>query len=112
VKYTLDLQSPDYAVLLSAVRSQIVAMAVHANKQALLFGRTSRQHREATAYVNTLKLCEAALQDAQASATPERALQSTETPARNVSDDLGMVYGRPRNDPRDARTGTKRYPRK
>jgi len=52
------------------------------------------------------------LEEARYHAVPERAIQSSETPARNVSDDMPFVYGKPRNDPRDARTGANRYPRK
>lgn len=93
---------------------QSYAVTIYKQRHELIYryGRTSVQARMAQEQCLRIDRVLAKLAATRATATPERAVQSTETPARNAGDELRMVYGRPRNDPRDARTGEKRYPRK
>jgi len=112
MRYTFELPSPEYELVLAALRSACVTRAAYGATIQIRYGRTSPQHRAITAEIDKLNKAITVLEEARNSAIPERAIQSRETPARNSGDEMRLVYGRPRNDPRDAATGTKRYPRK
>lgn len=112
MRYSFELPSPSYELLLSALRSACVHRAAYGANIQIRFGRTSPQHRAIIAELEKLNAAITVLEEARCHAVPERAIQSTESPARNAGDEMRTVYGRPRNDPRDARTGTNRMPRK
>jgi len=112
MEYRFTLPSPDYELLLNALRSACVHRAAYGANIQVRFGRTSPQHRAIVAEIDRLNKAITVLEEARCHAVPERAVQTSETPARNAGDEQRLVYGRPRNDPRDARTGTARYPRK
>ena len=112
MRYTFELPSPEYELVLAALRSACVHRAAYGANIQIRFGRTSPQHRAIVAEIEKLNKAISVMEEARNSAIPERAVQSKETPARNAGDEMRLVYGRPRNDPRDARTGTKRLPRK
>jgi hypothetical protein len=112
MRYTFELPSPEYELVLAALRSACVHRAAYGANIQVRFGRTSPQHRAIIAEIEKLNKAISVMEEARNNAVPERAVQSSETPARNAGDEMRLVYGRPRNDPRDARTGTARYPRK
>lgn len=112
MRYTLDIDSPDFEAIILWLRAYSVTMAAQKHSLTTRYGRTSPQARMAQEQCLRLDRVIVKLVAARASATPERAVQSTETPARNAGDEMRVVYGRPRNDPRDARTGENRMPRK
>jgi hypothetical protein len=111
MRYTLDIDSPDYEAMITWLRAYAVTMSAQKHSLSMRYGRTSQQARMAQEQLLRLDRVIAKLISARATANPERALQSTETPARNAGDEMRVVYGRPRNDPRDARTGEKRQRR-
>lgn len=78
------------------------AVTMHAQRHSLAtrHGRTSAVARMAHEQCLRIDRVIAKLVVTRETATVERAVQSQETPARNVTDDMPFVYGKPRNDPR------------
>ena len=112
MQYTLDIQSPDYELMLTFLQSYSVTLYKSRHEMRYRYGATSPQARQAQELCLRADRIIAKLTAARATATPERAVQRSESLARNAGDEMRVVYGRPRNDPRDARTGEKRMPRK
>jgi hypothetical protein len=104
MRYTFELPSPEYELVLAALRSACVHRAAYGANIQVRFGRTSPQHRAIIAEIEKLNKAITVLEEARNSAVPERAVQSRETPARNSGDEMPFVYGRPRNDPRTPKT--------
>jgi hypothetical protein len=104
MRYSFELPSPEYELVLAALRSACVHRAAYGANIQVRFGRTSPQHRAIVAEIEKLNKAITVLEEARNSATPERAVQSRETPARNSGDEMRLVYGRPRNDPRTPKT--------
>ena len=100
MKYTLNIESPDFAFLLKSLRSSAVNLAVQASRAKVLYGATSVHHRKAVADVARTDRLVKLLEEAATQAIPERAVQRTDIVARNFTDDMPFVYGKPRNDPR------------
>lgn len=101
MKYSLDLDSPDFHVLIDAARREIVASAVVHREMQRRWGRghslTVAAGQRETAAARCLK----ALILADDSAVPERSSGTTENTSLPTGEDMPLVYGRPRNDPRD-----------
>lgn len=106
--YTLDIDSPDLELIFSSLQSARVAKAVYIKQLQARYGRVSIQARQVQSEIDRIGRVMRALEASQSRATAERAVQCSETPARNVSDDLPYVYGKPRNDPRDAQRKPRR----
>lgn len=108
MRYTLDIDSPDYELTITFLQSYSVTLYKNRHEMRYKYGATSAQARQAQELCLRADRIIAKLNAARLTATPERALQSTETPARNVTDDMPQVYGRPRNDPRNVKQGPRR----
>lgn len=103
MRYSFEMPSPQYEILLSSLRSACVHMAAYGASIQVRYGRTSVQHRKVQAELAHINSIIDILEEAKNSAVPERAVAPpgvTDSPARNISDDMHFVAGRPRNDPR------------
>lgn len=110
MKYTIELESPDFHVLIDAARREIVASAAVHREMQRLWGRghalavTAGQREVAAAR------CLKALTLASEAAEPERATGSTENTSLPTGEEMpaGMVYGRPRGVARRKPSNLKR----
>lgn len=102
MRYVIDLPSPDFELMLDGLRSACVHKAAYGASILVRYGRTSQRYRDIKAEADRLDRVIEILEEARNHAVPERAVQISETYARNAGDEQGLVYGRPRNDPRGA----------
>lgn len=118
MKYTLDLTSPEFTALLQAAERHLIAMSSVHRTLAERMGRgapavidAGNSVAIADRVLNTLKV-------AKHTTLPDKAIPSPDnnnlsTPhSMQVGDDMPLVYGRPRNDPRNARRKTSNIARK
>lgn len=109
MRYIIDLPSPDFELMLDGLRSACVHKAAYGADMLVRYGRLSPRHLEIKAQVDRLNRAIEILEEARNNAIPERA---TANPAVTYmrpidSDDHERVAGRPRSDPRTARSRPK-----
>lgn len=109
MRYTFDLPSPDFELLLDGLRSACVHKAAYGADMLVRYGRLSPRHLEIKAQVDRLNRAIEVLEEARNNAVPERAVPNPAvTHQRAVdSDDHARVAGRSRSDPRSPRSRPK-----
>lgn len=109
MKYTVDLQSPDMDVLFEKVDKLLLNAAMtHHSRMAQMFGRGHAVTVKAGRDVDAIRRAVGALRKSMDEATPERADGEPFEGSLQAGDEMALVYGRPRNDPRNVRQGPRR----
>lgn len=118
MKYALDLSSVEFASLLQAAERHLISVSsIHRT----LVGRIGRGAPAVVAAGNEVAIAERVLNTLKVAKhiTPiDRAIPAPDndnlhTPhSMHVGDDMPLVYGRPRNDPRSVRRKTSNLTRK
>lgn len=118
MKYTLDLTAPEFEALTQAAERHLIAVSSIHRMLGERMGRGADVVVAAGVDVKTAERVRQALKDAADKAVLERAIPSLDndnlrTPhSMQVADDMPLVYGRPRNDPREPRRKTSNIARR
>lgn len=105
MKFTVELPLSEYDALISDVQSAIAGMARYKLALKKTCGNAHDNVLAMSAQIARAERGVTALKLARHNAVnpPPPTSKPKQTPARNVGDDMGLVYGRPRNDPRNPR---------
>ena len=105
MKYTLDLPSPDYDMLIKQLQLRLITLSEHYYDSACTLGRAHRQTSQAAKAIASVEKAIRALETARENAMPEHAIENKLLVRAGANlqsgDELPLVYGRPRNDPRN-----------
>lgn len=104
MKYTVELDSPDFGILETELSARQVSLSVAHQIYVREYGLGSDRAIETHQRLLSVRRAINALSAARLSAVPERAVpppDGGDRMARNAGDEMPFVYGKPRNDPRN-----------